>query len=248
MIGRQRYEFRGPYWLGPVDLRVLQGLVAMAPIDDERGRMEVRPDTQSALGKFLREGLAASGQAEQKSTVALRTSFYELGKEIGYGPNSCGGGSLTVVLKRSVEHLWMTSLIVEDPETKIREGSRLISRYQSDKNGFVVALNFSIASIVLGVSKRYTRISMAEIRALKTDPARLMHQRLCAWIDPGKTGRIELDTLCGYAWFEQATNINTLKWRRKTARKALGEFAALGWEIEEYVKNKFAITRRGTAN
>ncbi|WP_373873395.1 replication protein C, IncQ-type, partial [Aeromonas caviae] len=31
-----------------------------------------------------------------------------------------------------------------------------------------------------------------------------MHQRLCGWIDPGKSGRVELDTLCGYAWPSKA--------------------------------------------
>lgn len=45
---------------------------------------------------------------------------------------------------------------------------------------------------------------MAEVRVLQTDPARLMHQRLCGWIDPGKSGRVELDTLCGYVWPDEA--------------------------------------------
>lgn len=249
-IGHQRHEIRGPYLLGPVDLRVLQGLVAIAPIGDAvgGGQLRVVPNSPGELGKSLWESLEPIGQTKLDMTVAVRTSFRELAREIGLGQNSVIGGTQTGVLRRSIERLWMTSVIVEDLETGNREGSRLISRYQSDKTGFVVALNFSIASIVLGVAKRYTRISMAEIRALKTDPARLMHQRLCAWIDPGKTGRIELDTLCGYVWFEPATNIKAIQKRRRTVRKALGEFEALGWEVVEYAKGKFAITRRGEAN
>ncbi|MFA9369966.1 replication protein C, IncQ-type, partial [Escherichia coli] len=78
---------------------------------------------------------------------------------------------------------------------------------------------------------------------LQTDPARLMHQRLCGWIDPGKSGRVELDTLCGYVWPGQATNPNTLKTRRQAARRALPELAALGWTVSEYAKNKFEIGR-----
>ena len=74
-------------------------------------------------------------------------------------------------------------------------------------------------------------------------PARLMHQRLCGWIDPGKSGRVELDTLCGYVWPGQATNPNTLKTRRQAARRALPELAALGWAVSEYAKNKFEIGR-----
>ena len=46
----------------------------------------------------------------------------------------------------------------------------------------------------------HSRIDMSEVRALQTDPARIIHQRLCGWIDPGKSGRVELDTICGYVW------------------------------------------------
>jgi hypothetical protein len=34
---------------------------------------------------------------------------------------------------------------------------------------------------------------------------------LCGWIDSGKAGRVELDTLCGYVWPDETTNPNTLK-------------------------------------
>ena len=62
-----------------------------------------------------------------------------------------------------------------------------------------MALNPLIARAVMG-GAQHVRIDMDEVRALQTDPARLIHQRLCGWIDPGKSGRVELDTLCGYAW------------------------------------------------
>ena len=73
---------------------------------------------------------------------------------------------------------------------------------------------------------------MAEVRALQTDPARLIHQRLCGWIDPGKAGRAELDTLCGYVWPDEA-NAEAMKKRRQKARKALAELAAVGWKVSE---------------
>ncbi len=125
-----------------------------------------------------------------------------------------------------------------------RQGFRLLSEYASDEQDgkLYVALNPLIARAVMG-GGQHVRISMDEVRALQTDPARLMHQRLCGWIDPGKSGRVELDTLCGYVWPGQATNPNTLKTRRQAARRALPELAALGWAVSEYAKNKFEIGR-----
>ena len=125
-----------------------------------------------------------------------------------------------------------------------RQGFRILSDYASDEHEgkLFVALNPRLAEAVMG-ERPHTRIDMGEVRALQTDPARLMHQRLCGWIDPGKSGRVELDTLCGYVWPGQATNPNTLKTRRQAARRALPELAALGWTVSEYVKNKFEIGR-----
>ena len=250
VTGGLKFEFRGPYLLTPGELRVLQGLIAIAPFsnDAENGWLGLYPDTENPIGIEHRRTMDFLGTTREKPVVVTRTSFFELAREIGYGPNSFDSGKQIGTLRRSIERLWMTSVIVEDLATGKRDGSRLVSQYQSDKKGFTVALNFRIASIALGVTKRYTRISMSEIRALKTDPARLMHQRLCAWIDQGKTGSIELDTLCGYVWFETAISVNTIRRRRQIVRNALKEFVALGWEVCEHVTDKFAITRRSEPN
>ena len=83
---------------------------------------------------------------------------------------------------------------------------------------------------------------MAEVRALQTDPARLIHQRLCGWIDPGKAGRVELDTLSGYVWPDEA-NAEAMKKRRQKVRKALAELATVGWKVGEYAAGKWEIGR-----
>src|SRR5690606_14114181 len=76
-----------------------------------------------------------------------------------------------------------------------------------------------------------------------SDAARLIHQRLCAWIDPGKSGRVDIDTLCGYVWPDAAVNANTVKTQRQTVRRALAELDALGWRVESYTKDKWEISR-----
>lgn len=124
-------------------------------------------------------------------------------------------------------------------------GFRLLSEYASDEDEgkLYVALNPRLASAVMG--GQHVRISMEEVRALRTDPARLIHQRLCAWIDPGKWGRVETDTLCGYVWPTEAGSTAAVKKRRHTARLALSELAGLGWRLREYAKDKWEIGRPG---
>ena len=53
------------------------------------------------------------------------------------------------------------------------------------------------------------------------------------WIDSGKAGRVELDTLAGYVWPDEA-NAEAMKKRRQKARKALAELATVGWKVSEY--------------
>ena len=124
-----------------------------------------------------------------------------------------------------------------------RQGFRILSGYASDEREgrLFVALNPRIAEAVVG-ERPHSRLCMTEIRGLKTDPARLMHQRLCGWIDPGKSGRVELDTLCGYVWPDEA-NPNTLKMRRQVARRALDELATVGWTLDEYARGKWELKR-----
>ena len=73
-------------------------------------------------------------------------------------------------------------------------------------------------------------------------PPAVMHQRLCGWIDPGKSGRAEMDTLCGYVWPKPACP-GTMRKRRWVARKALEELRGIGWTVEEYAPAKHLIHR-----
>lgn len=83
---------------------------------------------------------------------------------------------------------------------------------------------------------------MNEVRCLKTDPIRLMHQRLCGWIDPGKQGSVELDTLCTYIW-PDAGKAEAMKKRRQVTRRALVELHNVGWGVDEYSKGKWMLRR-----
>lgn len=237
--GENSIRFWGPEPLGADDLRVLQGLVAMAAISGENGRgLVLRSETQSEVGQKLRLWLDLKWDAIEKDTMVAKGSLRRLAQEIGYVGN---GGSQFKTIRESIERLWAVSIIVE--QDGHRQGFRLLSDYASDEKEekIFIALNPRLAEAIMG-DRPHTRIEMSEVRALKSDPARLIHQRLCGWIDPGKSGRVELDTLCEYVWPDK-TSTETMKKRRQKVRKVLTELIDLKWDVEEYAKNKLKIER-----
>ena len=228
----KRIEFSGPEPLGGDDLRVLQGLVALAGPEG----LVLSPEPQTEAGRQLRLFLDPKWDAIQDDAMVIKASYRALAREIGYAnPDD------TKPIRESIERLWKVSIIVQ--HGRKRQGFRLLAEYASDEQDgrLFVALNPLIARAVMG--GRHVRIDMAEVRALQTDPARLMHQRLCGWIDPGTFRRVGLDILCSYIWPVQATNPNTLKTRRQTVRKALAELAAVGWTVRQYAARKWEIGR-----
>ena len=238
--GEDSIRFWGPEPLGGDDLRVLQGLVAMAAVSGDKGRgIVLSNETASEAGQQLRLWLDMKWDAIDKDAMVAKGSFRQLARELGYAED---GGSQFKTIRESIERLWAVSVIVERGGK--RQGFRILSEYASDEQEgkLFVALNPRLADAVMG-ERSYTRINMAEVRSLESDPARLIHQRLSGWIDPGKSRRVELDTLCGYVWLDQVTNVNAIKKRRQTARKALTELAAVGWKLDEYAKGKWEIGR-----
>ena len=237
-------RFWGPEPLGADDMRVLQGLVAMAAVSGEEGRgIMLRPDTESKAGQQMRLSLDLKFAAIEEDAMVAKGTYRSLAREIGY---TDGGGNQIKAIRDSIERLWAVSVILGRGGR--RQGFRILSEYTSNEadGRLYVALNPRLAEAIMGESP-HTRISMDEVRALRSDPASLIHQRLCGWIDPGKTGRVTLDTLCSYVWPDECT-ANALKRRKGIARGALEEIAAIGWLVREYAKGKLEIVRPAAAS
>ena len=218
--------------LGADDMRLLQGIVALSGPNG----ILLTPEPTTKMGQQLRLLLEPQFEATKQDGLVIRESMTKLLSEIGMTDS----GSNIKALKAS--QLRMSNVTILVTKGQKQAAFHLMSHAFNEAGGSLwVALNPRIAEAILG-HRSYARIDMAEARALKTNPARLMHQRLCGWIDPGKSGRAELNTLCSYIWPTQI-NDNAMKWRRRIARKALDELEAVGWTVNEYAKNKWEIKR-----
>jgi hypothetical protein len=230
-----RIEFGGEEPLGVDDLRVLQGLVAMAG----PGGLVLSNAPKTREEYALRDLIELQGvSCHDQDLIAIKGSYRELAHEIGYKNKR-----YTAVIRSCIERLWKVNIIVQVEGKRV--GFRLLSTYASNNNtgGVYVALNPRLAQAILG-DMPHTRINMVEVRSLKTDPARLLYQRLCAWIDPGKTGRAGIDILCSYIWLEKATPIAIRKRRQRARAVLIDEINTLeGWTVKEYAKGKFSISR-----
>lgn len=150
------------------------------------------------------------------------------------------GGNIRTLKASLVRMANVTVLITQ---SKKQASFHWLSYAFDDGDGrLFVALNPRIAEAILG-ERSHARIDMNEVRALISDPSRLIHQRLCGWIDPGKFGRVSIDTFCSYVWPDESTCPNTIKKRRKVVRKALNEFRNIGWLVQEYARGKWKISR-----
>lgn len=219
--------------LGVDDMRLLQGIVALGGPNG----ILLTPKPSTATGRQLRLFLEPRFEAIEQDGLVVRESLSRLLAEVGM----TDGGDNVKALKASL--LRMSNVTILAMKGRRQAAFHLMSHAFDEGDGRLwVALNPRIAEAVLS-RRPFARINMAEVRALQTDPARLIHQRLCGWIDSGKAGRVEHDTLCGYVWPDEVTNANAIKKRRQTVRKALSELAAVGWKLDEYAKGKWEIKR-----
>lgn len=237
--GSSTIRFWGPEPLGADDMRILQGLVAMSAVCGSNGRgIVLYPEPRTAEGQQLRLLLETRFDAVTSEALVVKGSYRQLAREIGYADIESGTAFRNI--RDCIERLWAVSVIVE--QAGKRQGFRILSEYRSDdiEGSLFVALNPRLADAVMGRTQ-YLRVDMCEVRNLKSDPARLLHQRL-HWINAGTTKPVTLDTLCSYAWPDECSPA-TMRQRRVIARKALEELKGIGWTVEQYAPGKYNIGR-----
>ena len=228
--GGVRVEVKMFEALGADDMRILQGLIAMAAIQADGKKMEPLPPAPTSPDMVnLRNMLDTRGDAKGMPGCTVRCSYFQLAKEIGYAnPRD------SERIRACIERLYLVTLFIQRGPN--RTAFRLLARADSDAHGIFVALNPEIANAIMG--GRHVRIPMDEVRKLKSDPARLIHQRLCGWIDPGRHGTVGVDKLAAYVWPDtEGVSPITIRRRLCDIRKIARGFSLPGWRVEENNEN-----------
>lgn len=230
--GDDSLRFMGFEPLDAGDLRLLQGLVALAGPNG----IILSPDPKTQVGCQLRLLLDPQFDAAERDARVVKSTVRHLLRETGM---TGSGSNIKAVIASLTRMAGVT--------VAIKRGSRLAIfhllsfAFDAEDGRLLVALNHRVTEAVLG-ERSYTHIPMSEVRALESDPARLIHQRLCGWIDPGKSGKAEIGTLIRYVWPDEASN-EAMKKRRQAVRKAIAELVAIGWMLNEYSGGKWLIKR-----
>lgn len=228
----EQMRFIGFEPLGADDMRLLQGLVA---IGGPNGVL-LTPEPKTHVGSQLRLFLDPQFAAAEQDALVVRESMTRLLTEMGL---SDGGDNIANVRASLVR---MSNVTIIAMRGSRQASYHLMSHAFDNEDGrLFVALNPRLAEAILG-KRAHARISMTEVRALAGDTARLMHQRLCGWIDPGKNGKVGVDTLSSYAWPDPA-GVATMRKRRQRVREGLAELAAVGWLVDEYARGLYSISR-----
>ncbi len=227
---KQTITFLGPEPLGANDLRVFQGLVS---ISNKQG---ILLSNESCLKneKTLRSALLFANSATEEA-VMCKTTYRKIMREIGYK------GGNPKILKDSIKRLFTVSIFVKSDSQE--RGFHLLSFFQDDSDFIFFALNSLISNVVF-LKSQFMQLDMIETRLLKTNVSRLIHYRLCGWIDPGKTGQIKLETLFCYVWSNNIITDSVHRKRKERIKKALLEILNLGWKIIQLKSDiYFKITR-----
>ena len=232
-------HLRGPEWLGGDDLRVLQGVAAFAGCQ----RVELPANPATDIGKRLREQLYAEHRGAALSTVALTVTLTDFAKAVGYSDT---GGRVRKTVLGCLKRLSEVTVTAEEGGQATCQG-RLLAFIEGVGGGdFTAALHPYLAGPIVGnTARQFVHIDLTETRRLSSLAARLIHHRLCGWVDRGDSRMATLKTLLGYLWPDAPATGSTHRTRQQTTRAAIEEIAALGWGMTLYAEGKYEISRPG---
>ena len=240
-------RFVGKELLDGTDMRVLQGLVAMAGLSG----MVLSSVPKTEVGRTLRGLLEIANEPNEKKAVVVEMSLNKLRKELGYASDS---KATTDQLKKCIQRMADVVIFLGEGATKF--SFRMLSYiFSGERGNFQVALNPLLAETILGRKRKFAFISMVETRQLRSERARLLHHRLSGWVGGRTTkGRVSIDVLSSYIWPDDTTEVDAKRKRRERVRAALEELKELkevkevkevGWCIVEDANQKdmFIIKR-----
>ena len=210
-----------PFLLGAEDLRLLQVLVSIAG----QGRTTLPRDPQTDTGQALKIGLAAE---RDEDALVVRTRLATVLRALDR--EDCQDARAAV--RRSLVRL--ASVVVIVTRGSRDASAHLLSHAIDAETGeLLAALDPRVTATALG-AEQYAYIDLDEVRALRGDLAVILHQRLCAWIDPGRTRLVRQKTVIQYAFPEAAKTASARAKRARRVQAAMTCLADVGWTVEEH--------------
>ena len=221
-------RFTGFEPLDAFDMRVLQALTAMAGPSNLLLDPSKPEDEQSVMALDLIKSLDPRHNSKTEVNRVVMTKVCALLKQIGYGDGKKN-------IQAAEASLYRLANVTFDLKIEDKHWVQHILGYGYDKKNrnLLVSINHRITDAVLSRNGcRHTIINMNEVRAIKIDPASILHQRLCAIVDPGKDRKFKVDTLISYIWSYEVGH-STLRTRKQTLLKCLEEIEQTGaWKFE----------------
>ncbi len=243
-----KVRYLGPFPLTAFDLRLLQGLVALA---GPRGRMVNDPvvtgDAKQRLALLEAATPNVMVPVDTGETLYIHESYARVAAEIGMRAQKSAtaegghyGGYYATTIRASLERMFATSILVDNNGE--RAGFRLISKLATSarRNELWVLLNPRLSAAIAGGP--HARIDMDEVRALQSDAARLIHQRLCTLVFPGETRPFQLSTMIEWIYVGEEVSDRAMRKRLSTVRGAMEEIASLGWTCQFKAKPQQGVT------
>lgn len=198
------------------DQSLLLAAVAMAYIEHE----ELRAND----GGELWDKLEPLEEAQKDKAVVIETTRYKLMQAAGILDDAAA-------YERLEDSLFRLSNVTCRVFRNGHQWSMRFLSYGATKDGTIrLALNGRFAK---ALNKQYDRIDLCERRALKSEPAKIAHAWLSAWMKYGQCQDILLDTLTTHVWGEKSKNPNTQSSRRTRIKKALDKIDGLkAWGVD----------------
>ena len=218
------------------DMKLLQALVALAgPSEIILDLDEPKSDSAKNLVKLMDPKQSALLEDSRIVNVTMTKLLNECGLTDG-GSNR----------EKAIESLLRLSNVTVVATIKKKQWSCHLLSYGLDQgsNKIVVALNPRITDAVLG-KRQHTTINMEEVRAIKTDTAAILHQRLCAVIDEGKSKALKEETLISYIWSNtEHSESHTVRQNRFKLKKAIKDIENTNkWKFEELGAGTYKVNR-----
>ena len=233
-------KFRCHWQLGSDDLRTLQGLLALAsPLD--------KPNLLSAESTLthhrqLRLSLNLRGESKNDLCLVVEGSSYLLAREVGL---TVDGGKTYRQIRESIDRLSTVNVLVQKSGKSY--ASNLLSYASDDKTRkLVVALNPRLTAAVLGArmdaNGSHTRIDLSEVRSIQGSITRILHQYLCALINPGGSRTLQATTMMAHIWPGPATQRAKQK-QRNRLHEAIEELWRLGWNHQRIAGARAVVAK-----